>query len=147
MAATSQPSQPAKSAVQSSEGGVRALSASTPVSASAAAAVAASPAAKLSIHDADIPGMPAAQPDRRHDSPDPKTPTVFSFFEKVTATWQYVVADLKYGDAVVIDPVLDYDPASGNISTKTADGLLGFVWAHGLNVTRILCVLRSCVYV
>ena len=114
---------------------------------SAAAAVAASPAAKLSIHDADIPGMPAAQPDRRHDSPDPKTPTVFSFFEKVTATWQYVVADLKYGDAVVIDPVLDYDPASGNISTKTADGLLGFVWAHGLNVTRILYVLRSCVYV
>ena len=84
--------------------------------------------------------MPAAQPDRRHESPDARTPTVFSFFEKVTATWQYVVADMKTGDAVVIDPVLDYDPASGNISTKTADGLLGFIWQHGLRVTRILYV-------
>lgn len=105
---------------------------------SASAPVSASPA-KSSLEGWSS-SVPSAQPDRRHDSPDPETPTVFAFFEKATCTWQYIVADMATRQAVIIDPVLDYDPASGNVATKTADGLLGFVQDHGLNITHILCV-------
>ena len=82
--------------------------------------------------------IPPAEPWRRHPSSDAETPTVFTFFEKATSTWQYVVIDPKSSEAVIIDPVLDYDPASGIISTATADGLVSFVEHHGLKVIRIL---------
>lgn len=123
----------AKTAVQSSPAGLRPLSASAPIPAAPA---------KSSLEGWSS-GVPSAQPDRRHESADEKTPTVFSFFEKATSTWQYVVADMKTLHAVIIDPVLDYDPASGNLTTKTADGLLGFVKDHGLNITHILYVAPS----
>ncbi|KAI4526190.1 Metallo-hydrolase/oxidoreductase [Schizophyllum commune Loenen D] len=51
---------------------------------------------------------------------------------------QYVVTDPSTKDAVLIDTVLDYDPASGTLSTSTADGILAFVRNHALNVTKIL---------
>ena len=79
-------------------------------------------------------------PDATHEGIDSKTPTIFSFFEKVTGTWQYIISDPKTRQALIIDPVLDYDPASGTISTNSADDLLRFIKDHGLNVTHILCV-------
>ena len=83
--------------------------------------------------------IPPAEPWRRHESPDPDTtPTVFTFFEKATSTWQYVVVDPKTNNAVIIDPVLDYEPNSGTISTETADGLVSFVEHNELRVTHIL---------
>ena len=83
--------------------------------------------------------IPPAEPWRRHESPDPETtPTVFTFFEKATSTWQYVVVDPKTNNAVIIDPVLDYEPNSGTISTETADGLVSFVEHNELRVTHIL---------
>lgn len=82
--------------------------------------------------------IPPAEPWRRHLSLEPQTPTVFTFFEKATSTWQYIVIDPKTADAVIIDPVLDYDPASGAVSTSTADGLISFVEHNNLKVTRIL---------
>ncbi|KAI0081902.1 Metallo-hydrolase/oxidoreductase [Panus rudis PR-1116 ss-1] len=82
--------------------------------------------------------IPPAEPWRCHFENDPKTPTVFTFFETTTSTWQYVVTDLKTREAVIIDPVLDYDPASGKVSTQTADGLLSFIQSKGLRVTKIL---------
>ena len=82
----------------------------------------------------------SAHPDRQHPSTDPQTPSVYSFFEKITATWQYIVVDVKSKQTAIIDPVLDYDPASGNISTKTADSLLGFIQEQGLTIAYILCV-------
>lgn len=82
--------------------------------------------------------VPPAEPWRRHVSPDEQTPTVFTFFEKATSTWQYVVVDPHTQDAIVVDPVLDYDPNSGTISTQTADGLLSFIAHNALKVRRIL---------
>lgn len=70
------------------------------------------------------PTVPAAEPWRCHFEEDPDTPRVFTFFEKVTSTWQYVLVDSKSSEAILIDTVLDYDPASGTISTTTADGIL-----------------------
>ncbi|PSS37817.1 hypothetical protein PHLCEN_2v285 [Hermanssonia centrifuga] len=87
-----------------------------------------------------IPAITPTEPDRRYESPDPRTPTVYCFFEKATSTWQYIVADEQTSEAVIIDPVLDYDPASGGISTKTADGLVAFVTHHGLRISHILQV-------
>ncbi|TRM69793.1 beta-lactamase-like protein [Schizophyllum amplum] len=51
---------------------------------------------------------------------------------------QYLVTDPYTKDAVLIDTVLDYDPASGTLSTATADGILAFVRHHGFHVTKIL---------
>ena len=82
--------------------------------------------------------LPPTEPWRRHMSQDPSTPNVFTFFEKATSTWQYVVADPQSSEAVIIDPVLDYDPASGAVTTKTADGLVSFVEHNGLKVVKIL---------
>lgn len=65
-------------------------------------------------------------------------PTVDSVFEKTTGTWQYVVADPATSTAVIIDPVLDFDPVSGKISTTSADSLLDVVREKGYQVDLIL---------
>ena len=67
-----------------------------------------------------------------------ETPDIFSFFEEATATWQYILVDPLTLDAVIIDPVLDYNLASGDVSTVTADRLLAFIQERGLHVARIL---------
>ncbi|KZT72193.1 Metallo-hydrolase/oxidoreductase [Daedalea quercina L-15889] len=85
-----------------------------------------------------VPKIPPAEPWKRHISPDAVTPTVFTFFEKATSTWQYIVVDPHTSEAVVVDPVLDYDASTGAISTSTADGLLAFIEVEGLKVRRIL---------
>lgn len=84
--------------------------------------------------------VPPAEPWKRHISPDSATPTVYTFFEKATSTWQYIVVDPHTREAVIVDPVLDYDANAGAISTQTADGLLAFVEVEGLKVRRILYV-------
>jgi glyoxylase-like metal-dependent hydrolase (beta-lactamase superfamily II) len=65
-------------------------------------------------------------------------PDIHACFEAMTATWQYLVADPETRDAVVIDSVLDFNPVSNQISTNTADGLLGLISKYNLTVTRIL---------
>jgi glyoxylase-like metal-dependent hydrolase (beta-lactamase superfamily II) len=65
-------------------------------------------------------------------------PSVFSFFEKATSTWQYVVSDPATSKAVIIDPVLDYEPNSATVATRTADSLLSFIDQHGFDVIRLL---------
>jgi glyoxylase-like metal-dependent hydrolase (beta-lactamase superfamily II)/rhodanese-related sulfurtransferase len=65
-------------------------------------------------------------------------PTTHVFFEGETSTCQYVVVDEETKESVIIDPVLDFNPASGQISTKSADVLLDFVKKWGLNVSYIL---------
>ncbi|OBZ68276.1 Glyoxylase B2 [Grifola frondosa] len=82
--------------------------------------------------------VPPAEPSQRYDSSDAITPTVYGFFEKETSTWQYVAVDPRTLEAVVIDPVLDYDPSSGKVSTSTADGLLAFMEHNNISVRRIL---------
>lgn len=60
------------------------------------------------------------------------------FFDRDTFTLTYVVADLASRDAVVIDPVLDYDPASGSTSTTAVDAVSTYVRQRGLRVHYVL---------
>ena len=65
-------------------------------------------------------------------------PQVKAFFDPATATLTYVVWDPASGDAVVIDPVLDYDPAASRITTRALDEITAFVRATGLRLHWIL---------
>lgn len=58
------------------------------------------------------------------------------FHHAATCTWSYVVS--RGRDAVVIDPVLDYDAPSGRIGTDSARRLLQHIADHGLRVHDIL---------
>lgn len=60
------------------------------------------------------------------------------FFDPRTYTLTYVVYDLASKDAVVIDPVLDYDPASSKIWTESAEEVVEFLKEKGLNLQLIL---------
>jgi glyoxylase-like metal-dependent hydrolase (beta-lactamase superfamily II) len=66
------------------------------------------------------------------------TPSVTAFFDEATFTVTYVVADPDSAHAAIVDPVLDYDPASGRTSTASADKAADFVSDNGLNVDWIL---------
>ena len=46
------------------------------------------------------------------------TPTVTPFFHKDSCTWTYLVRDPTSPTAIVIDPVLDFDAASGRGSSR-----------------------------
>lgn len=63
---------------------------------------------------------------------------VKAFFDEATFTVSYVVADLETKDCVIIDSVLDYDHASGQTSTRSADDVINYVKAENLQVTWIL---------
>lgn len=60
------------------------------------------------------------------------------FYDSATFTLTYVVHDEATRDAVIIDPVLDYDPASGKASTKSTDEVTEYVHAQGLRVHWVL---------
>lgn len=61
-----------------------------------------------------------------------------SFFDPATFTVTYLVWDKKSGEAVVIDPVLDFDPAAGRTSTESSEKLLDVIAKKDLKVTYIL---------
>lgn len=65
-------------------------------------------------------------------------PIVKGFFEKRTNSIQYVVADPTTHRAVIIDPVLDFDPKSGATAMHSADELLAYVEREGLTLEWIL---------
>ena len=66
------------------------------------------------------------------------SPTIQAFFDRATNTISYLVSDPASGVAAVIDPVLDYDPASACTSTASADDILAAAAAQGLSVPRVL---------
>ena len=65
-------------------------------------------------------------------------PAIHTLYEPRTGTWQYVVSDPSTKAAVIIDPVLDYDPTNQMIATETADSILSLVKEKGLRVEKIL---------
>ncbi|AHI05404.1 metallo-beta-lactamase superfamily protein [Bdellovibrio bacteriovorus W] len=65
-------------------------------------------------------------------------PIVKEFFDKATWTLTYVVYDNTTKDAVIIDPVWDYDPAASAMSTQSIESVRTFVKAAALNVHYIL---------
>lgn len=88
--------------------------------------------------------LPSNEPFRTHLPVKHSEPTVHSFYHKSTSTFSYVVAgsphDAESGvlDVVIIDSVLDYDAASGSVTTESADGLMSFCAAQNYRVTAVL---------
>jgi len=64
-------------------------------------------------------------------------PNVKAFFDESTFTVSYVVSDPETSRAAIIDPVLDFDAASGRTSTKSADEIVAFVADSELEVDWI----------
>jgi glyoxylase-like metal-dependent hydrolase (beta-lactamase superfamily II) len=64
--------------------------------------------------------------------------TVKAFFDPATYTLTYVVFDADTRDAVVIDPVLDFDPHSGGTSTASSEVVAAFIDEAGLTVRGVL---------
>lgn len=65
-------------------------------------------------------------------------PSVKGFFDKDTNTVTYVVTNPSGKTCAIIDPVLDFDPASGRTTTGSADRVLDFINGNGLEVAWIL---------
>lgn len=65
-------------------------------------------------------------------------PSIKSFFDKDTWTLTYVVFDETTQDAVIIDPVWDYDPASSKVMRHSVDAVIEFIKQKQLNVHLIL---------
>ncbi|HEY8377946.1 MAG TPA: MBL fold metallo-hydrolase [Nannocystis sp.] len=61
-----------------------------------------------------------------------------ALFDPRTFTLTYVVFDPATRDAVVIDPVLDYDPFSNQIFSESVDRLSTFLRRHALTLRAIL---------
>lgn len=60
------------------------------------------------------------------------------FYDPATFTLTYLVWDPATKDAVVIDPVLDYDPLASQTSTKSADELGAAIQELGLKLRYVL---------
>jgi glyoxylase-like metal-dependent hydrolase (beta-lactamase superfamily II) len=65
-------------------------------------------------------------------------PGVKAFFDEETFTVTYVVTDPSGNTCAIIDPVLDFDQASGRTSTGSADRVLEFIDSSGLELSWIL---------
>ena len=63
---------------------------------------------------------------------------VQSFFHADTSTWSHVVHDPATQVAAIIDPVLDFDPASGHVGVVSAQQILAHVRELGLHVEWLL---------
>lgn len=68
----------------------------------------------------------------------PIRPDVVGVFDVATHTVSYVVSDPTSGAALIIDPVLDFDPAAARISTTSLDRLLRLIDERRLRLERIL---------
>jgi glyoxylase-like metal-dependent hydrolase (beta-lactamase superfamily II) len=65
-------------------------------------------------------------------------PRVQSFYDPTTSSFSYVVFDRDGGHAVIVDPVLEFDPASARTSTDSVDRVLAFLSEHRLAAGWIL---------
>ncbi|MFP4328131.1 MAG: MBL fold metallo-hydrolase [Paracoccaceae bacterium] len=65
-------------------------------------------------------------------------PEVKAFFDQATNTISYVVKDPNGSAAAIIDSVLDFDYASGRTDTSSADAIIEYVTAEGLEPVWIL---------
>lgn len=65
-------------------------------------------------------------------------PLVQPFFDPITGTITYVIFQAHQPECAIIDPVLDYEAASGRTSTSHADTVIDFIRSRHLQVEWIL---------
>ena len=65
-------------------------------------------------------------------------PVIEAFFDQPTNTISYLVADPATREAAVIDPVLDFDLASGEADARSAERILAFAAAHDWRIVMVL---------
>lgn len=63
---------------------------------------------------------------------------VEAFFDRATYTLTYVVYNEYTKDAIIIDPVLDYDPGASKISCDSINKLMVFIKENDLKVHYVL---------
>ena len=66
------------------------------------------------------------------------SPQVESFFHAPTNTFTHVVYDQRGGHAAIIDPVMDFDPASGRTGYTSVQAVIDFIADQQLTVQWIL---------
>ncbi|KRA61191.1 MBL fold metallo-hydrolase [Caulobacter sp. Root656] len=65
-------------------------------------------------------------------------PEVQAFFDPATFTASYLVVDPATRTAAIVDPVLDFEPKAGRLSTASAEALLAAVKDQGLTLAYVL---------
>jgi glyoxylase-like metal-dependent hydrolase (beta-lactamase superfamily II) len=65
-------------------------------------------------------------------------PRIRAFFDEPTFTVSYLVGDPETSQAVVIDPVLDFDPNSGTVEVRSADAILAAAKEQGWHIAMVL---------
>ena len=65
-------------------------------------------------------------------------PIIRAFFDEPTNTVSYLVADPASETAAIIDPVLDYDHASGTVDTRSAEAILKAAQERGYRIKWVL---------
>lgn len=67
-----------------------------------------------------------------------RVPIIDAFFDEETNSVSYLVSDPESRIAAVIDAVLDFDPGSGDVSTKEADEILAKAAERGVKIQWLL---------
>ena len=61
-----------------------------------------------------------------------------AYFDDATNTVTYLVEDERTKDAILIDPVLDYEPHRASLRSKSVDKILGHVRERALTLSWVL---------
>jgi glyoxylase-like metal-dependent hydrolase (beta-lactamase superfamily II) len=67
-----------------------------------------------------------------------RLPAIDSFFDEASNTVSHVVYDPASREAAIIDPVLDFDPASGRTSFASADRIIAHIEIEQLTVRWLI---------
>ncbi|MFA6123512.1 MBL fold metallo-hydrolase [Sphingomonas sp.] len=67
-----------------------------------------------------------------------QNPHVQTFFDPATFTATHLVSDPATGVAAIVDPVLDFEPKSGTLSTASVEVVLQAVAEQGLRLAYVL---------
>lgn len=66
------------------------------------------------------------------------TPIIRAFFDRPTGSLQYVFHCPETRKAAIVDPVWNFHPEAGAVTTESADEILSYVRDEGLEVVRVL---------
>ncbi len=64
--------------------------------------------------------------------------SIRSFYHSASGTWSYLVTDQQQRQAALIDPVMDFDLASGKIGYQFIDPIVDIIQSEALNLVWIL---------